>query len=162
MLAQKSRPATTITPLSDQEAIITRTFNAPRQLVFDAWTKPEHMPHWWGPRRLTMTVCEIDLRPGGAYRFVLRDTDGDEYGFSGVYQEVVPPERLIYSWGFEGMPGAEAHITATFEEHDGKTTLTSRERYPSAEALEQHLRNGMEEGMNETFERLDEFLATMM
>jgi len=88
-----------------QEIIFTRVFDAPRELVFKVWTDPEMLPQWLGPRRLTMTVVEMDARPGGTWRFVHRDPDGNEYGFHGVHHDIVPPERAVRTFEFEGMPG---------------------------------------------------------
>jgi uncharacterized protein YndB with AHSA1/START domain len=96
-----------LTVKSDREAQLTRVFDAPRRLVFDAMSKPEHLRRWWGPRRSTMTSCEmVDFRPGGKWRFVLREADGTEYAFRGEYREIVPPERVVQTFEFEGMPGA--------------------------------------------------------
>jgi uncharacterized protein YndB with AHSA1/START domain len=117
--------------------------------------------HWYGPRRLTMTVCEIDLRVGGSWRYVVRDPDGNEFGFSGVYREIVPPERLVTTEGFEGMPGHDYIATLTLDEHDGKTTLTNTLLYQSVEDRTGHIQSGMEPGMRETLDRLAELLATL-
>ncbi|HLZ25686.1 MAG TPA: SRPBCC family protein [Chloroflexota bacterium] len=152
---------TTVTLPSDRELVITRTFDAPRALVFEAMTRPEHVRHWYGPRRFTLVLCEIDLRVGGAWRYVLRDPSGAEYGFSGVYREIVPPERLVSTEGFEGMPGHEYLATLTLDEHDGKTTLTNTLLYQSVEDRDGHLQSGMEPGMRETLDRLAELLATL-
>jgi uncharacterized protein YndB with AHSA1/START domain len=95
MTAAKKIGETTFTTPSDREIVMTRVFDAPRALVFDAYTNPEHLPHWFGPRGWTLPVCEIDLRPGGPWRFVLRGPDGTEMGMRGVYQEIAPPERLV-------------------------------------------------------------------
>lgn len=152
---------TTLTTPTDREIVITRSFNAPRPLVFKAWTRPEHVRHWYGPAGTTLAVCEIDLRPGGRYRFVVRAPDGQEYGFTGVYREVVPPERLVYTDSFEGAPGHEALVTALFEEMDGKTRLTSTSLYASLEERDAHIRSGMEGGMKQTLDRLTEHLLTM-
>lgn len=161
-MAVKSKPIVTVTMPSDRELVITAVLDAPRRLVFEASTKPEHVKRWWGLRRSTMTVCEIDLRPGGAWRYVVRDTEtGREDGFSGVYSEIVPPERLVYTEGWEGMPGHDYLVTATLAEKDGKTTLTSRLQYKSVEDRDGHLHSGMESGMRETFDRLGEYLTTM-
>lgn len=152
---------TTLTLPSDREIVITRIFDAPRDLVFKVWTQPEHLKRWFGPRSLTMTVCEVDLRPGGAYRLVLRAADGEEYGFSGVYREIVPPARLVFTDGFEGMPGHEAVVTVTFDEHDGATKITSTSLYQSAEDRDGHIKSGMEEGMRESLDRVAELLAKL-
>ena len=148
----KSKPVVTVTTPSDRELVITAVVDAPRALVFEACTKPEHVKHWWGPRRMTMTVCEIDLRPGGAWRYVVRDKEtGREDAFSGV----------VYSEGWEAMPGHDYLVTATFTEDGGKTTITSRLQYKSREDRDGHVQSGMEAGMRETYERLGEHLATM-
>jgi uncharacterized protein YndB with AHSA1/START domain len=155
--------ATTVTMPSDKEIVITRTFNAPRRLVFEAWTKPEHVRHWYGLKFLTMTVCEIDLRPGGKWRYVLCSPDGGEHGFSGEYQEVTTHERLVYSEGYEGLPpGHDYLVTTTFDEQNGKTTLISRMFYKSKENRDRHVASGMEPGMRETLDRLENFLTTMV
>ncbi|HEX2034423.1 MAG TPA: SRPBCC family protein [Chloroflexota bacterium] len=156
------RNPTTLTLPSDRELVITRVFDAPRELVFEAWTRAEHVRHWYGLRRMTLVVCEIDLRVGGRWRFVVRDPeDGNDYGFTGVYREIVPPERLVYTEGFEGLPGHEALTTLTFAEQEGKTALTIRLLYRSAEDRDTQLRLGMEPGMRETLDRLAEHLATL-
>src|SRR5256885_1375612 len=123
---------------------------------------PEPFKRWWGPRRFTMTVCEIDLRPGGAWRYALRDNDtGCEDGWSGVYREIAAPERAVYTEGWEAMPGHDYLVTATYVEKDGKTTITSRLQYKSIEDRDGHLQSGMESGMRETYDRLGEHLATV-
>jgi uncharacterized protein YndB with AHSA1/START domain len=157
-----SSPATTVTLPSDRELVITRTFEAPRRLVFEALTRPEHVRRWYGPRRLSLTVCEIDLRPGGAWRYVMRDPDsGAEFGFSGVYREVTPPERLVSTECYEAMPGHDYLVTVTLDEHDGKTTLRSHLLYQSVEDRDGHLQSGMEAGVRETYDRLAELLAEL-
>jgi len=160
-MTEKERFATTLTTPSDREIVITRVFNAPPRLVFEAWTRPEHVRHWYGTKDLTLVTCQIDLRPGGAYRYELRDASGQEYAFSGVYREVVPYSRLIYTDSFEGMPGHEALVTLTLEEDDGKTRLVSRSLYQTVQVRDAHIRSGMEQGMRETFSRLDAHLQTM-
>ena len=152
---------TTLTMPSDREILIMRVFDAPRRLVFEALTKPEHVAHWWGPRNMTMLTCEMDLRPGGAWRFVLRGTDGNDYGFRGVYREITPPERLVQTFEFEGMPGHVSLETATLEEQDGKTKLTVTCHYQSVEDRDGHYNSGMEAGMKESHDRLAELLGTM-
>ena len=162
-MTTRPSPEMSITMPSDRELVVTRVFNAPRKLVFEAFTRPEHLVRWWGPRGYTMPVCEIDLRPGGAYRFVSRGPDGAEYPFKGVYREIAPPERLVYTetWDMEPWSSTETLITAVLEERDGKTTMTSTILYPSTEARDAHIQSGMEWGMRETYERLDELVATM-
>jgi uncharacterized protein YndB with AHSA1/START domain len=161
-MAVKSKPVTTLTTPSDRELVITTVFDAPRRLVFDASTKPEHVKRWWGPRRFTMTVCEIDLRPGGAWRYVLRDNEtGGEDAWSGVYREIAPPERVVNTEGWEALPGHEHLVTTTFDERDGKTTVTSHLLYESKADRDGHLQSGMESGMRESIERLGELVGTL-
>ena len=151
----------TVTVKSDREAELTRVFDAPRRLVWEAISKPEHIPHWWGPRGNTMTACELDFRPGGAWRFVLRGPDGNDYAFRGEIREVVPPERVVQTFEFEGMPGAVSVETLTLTEHDGKTTVTVTSTFDSVEALHGMLQSGMEGGAAETYDRLEEHLRTL-
>jgi len=151
----------TITLPSDLEIVMTREFDAPRRLIFEAFTRPEHLRRWWGPRYLTLTVCEVDLRPGGAWRFVQRTPDGQEFGFRGVYQEIVPPVRLAYTFIFEPMPEHDAVVTVVLEERNGKTTLTETTRHKTRDGRDGHLNSGMEDGSTDSFNRLDELLATL-
>lgn len=143
-----------------QPTILTRrTFMAPRALVFEAWTNPEHVPRWWGPRALTFVSCAIDLRVGGGWRYVLRAPDGQEVGFRGDYHEIVRPERLVGTFVYEPMPGFPATETITFEEQDGRTVVTTLLTHRTVEARDGHAAAGMEPGLRETYTRLDEFLA---
>ena len=154
--------ATTMTLPSDREILIERVFDAPRRLVFDALTKPEHVAHWYGPRAMTLTSCEIDLRVGGAWRYVVRDPAGNDFGFSGEYREIMPPERLVCTENFEGIPpGHDYLVTVTLSDLDGKTKLTSHLQYKTPEDRDGHIQSGMEPGMRETYDRLAEHLATM-
>jgi uncharacterized protein YndB with AHSA1/START domain len=150
-----------VTTPTEREIVMTRVFDAPRRLVFEAWTNPEHLPHWMlGPEGWTMPVCEIDLRPGGAWHFVWRRADGTEMAMSGVYKEVTPPERLVSteSWGGNW---AETLNTLTLSEANGRTTITNTILYPSKEARDAALKTGMKEGASQGFNRLDEYLRTM-
>jgi uncharacterized protein YndB with AHSA1/START domain len=160
-MAAKGRAATTVTLPSEREVVSTRVFDAPRRLVFEAWSKPEHLKRWMGSRTLTVTECELDPRPGGAWRTVLRGPGGREYAISGVYREVVPPERLVFTWRFETRPGGEALETLTFDEHEGRTTLTTRTRFQSAAELDGWARTGGRDGLIETLQRLAEHLEAM-
>ena len=151
----------TLTTPSDREIVMTRIVDAPRRLAFEAWTKPEHPPHWMlGPPSWTMPVCEIDLRPGGEWHFVWRRSDGTEMGMRGVHQEITPPERLVAteSWGGNW---PETLKTLMLSEEDGKTTVTIRVLYPSKEARDAALQTGMKDGMSQGFDRLDEYLASL-
>lgn len=157
------RYPTTLALDGDRALTITRSFAAPRALVFDAWTTAEHLRRWWAPAGLGvhMEVCEVDARVGGRYRFVVRASSGHLAGFSGVYTEVVRPERLVYLETFDPFPDAAATITLTFTEQGGVTTVHSHEVYPSAEAREGALSSGMEHGMRDTMEQLAELLAAL-
>jgi uncharacterized protein YndB with AHSA1/START domain len=160
-MATKGRAAPTVSLPSEREVVGTRVFEAPRRLVFEAWSRPEHLRRWIGPRTLTVTECELDLRPGGIWRTVLRGPDGREYAFSGVYREVVPPERLVYTWRFETRPRREALETLTFDEHEGRTTLTTRTRFQSAAELDGWAQSGGRESLLETLQRLAEHLEAL-
>ncbi len=152
---------TTFTTPSDREIAMTRVFDAPRRLVFDAWTNPKHVPHWMlGPDGWTMPVCEIDLRPGGAWRFVWRRSNGTEMEMRGEYREVTPPERLVSteSWG-DDWP--ETLNTLTLSEEGGKTTMTQTVLYPSKEARDAAFETGMKDGASQSFDRLEAYLQTM-
>jgi uncharacterized protein YndB with AHSA1/START domain len=160
MTAKNSATLSVTTP-SDREIVITRLFDAPRALVFDAYTNPEHLPHWMlGPPGWTMPVCEIDLRPGGAWHFAWRHSDGAEMEMRGVYREVMPPEKLVSteSWGGAW---AETLNTLIFSEENGKTTITCTLLYPSREARDAALKTGMKEGMALSFNRLAEHLGAI-
>ena len=151
-----------VTMPSDRELVFTRVFDAPRQRVFDAWTKPEHLVRWYGCHRSSLIVCEVDLRVGGNYCFVARMTDGTEHALSGVYRDVVPPERLVFTQRFNDDPDKEALVALLFEERNGKTTMTMTALYRSAEDRQAVLDIGVAQGMTETFERLDGLLATRL
>jgi uncharacterized protein YndB with AHSA1/START domain len=141
---------------------MTRTFDAPRDLVFEAHTSCEHMQNWWGPRRYSFASCQFDFRPGGAWRIVQRGEDGDEHGFRGEFREIVRPERIVWTFEYEGMPGHIAVETLTLEEdEDGGTRLTARSVFDSREDRDGMLQSGMEEGAGETWDRLAEYVKTL-
>lgn len=144
---------------SDREILVVRVFDAPRDLVFRACTDPALIPRWWGPRYLTTTVAQHDMRPGGGWRYVQRAPDGSEFGFHGEFREIAAPERVVQTFEFEGMPGHIIVQTMTLAEQDGKTTLTTHELYQSQEDRDGMLATGMESGMNESYERLEELVA---
>lgn len=153
---------TTYATPSDREVVVTRVVDAPRRLVFDAMSNPKHVPQWLtGPEGWTMPVCEIDLRPGGAWRYVYRRPDGAEMTLQGSYREVAPPERIVSteSWGPEW---PETINTLVLTEAAGQTTITMTIRYPSQEARDAALRSGMKDGMNQGFARLDRLLASLV
>jgi uncharacterized protein YndB with AHSA1/START domain len=149
---------------SERELILRRTFRAPPRMVFDAMTKPELLKRWWAPRSLGVVLfsCESDARVGGSYRFVFGRPDQPPMAFSGVYQEVVPGARLVFTQIFEPMREAgEGLIISTFEAHEGGTRLISREIYPSKEVLDGAIASGMERGMRETLEQLEALLQEL-
>jgi uncharacterized protein YndB with AHSA1/START domain len=150
-----------VTTPADREIVMTRVFNAPRNLVFDAWTKPELVRRWLlGPPGWTMPVCEIDLQVGGAYRFVWLGQDGTTMGMGGVYREIVIPERIVNTQLFDqDWTGGETLGTLLLTEQDGKTTLMNKVLYPSREARDGALRTRMAEGVEAGYARLDEILA---
>jgi uncharacterized protein YndB with AHSA1/START domain len=143
---------------SDREIAMTRVFNAPRQLVSDAFSKPELLKRWFGPRGWTLGICEIDLRAGGGFRFVLSGPGSQELGMRGVYQEI-SPERSVHRESFDQFPGVESQVTTTLREEDGRTTLTVTVLYPSKEIRDAVLQSGMEHGAAESYDRLAEMLA---
>jgi uncharacterized protein YndB with AHSA1/START domain len=148
----------TLTLPSDREIVMTREFKAPARTLFEVWTKPEHVRKWYAVRGTTMTVCEIDLRVGGAWRWVIT-RPGLEVAFSGVFREIDPPHRLQRTEVFEAMPGAESLVTFTFDEKDGQTTLTMNMLFKSKQDRDVCLRSGMELGVKECFQRIDELVA---
>ncbi len=155
---------TTVERRSDRELVITRTFNGPARIVFDAWTKPELLKRWWAPKSLGVTLfsCDIDLRVGGRYRFVFGHDEARSMAFSGTYTEVAPHARLAYTQIFEPMRAAgEGIVTATFDEQQGKTRIVSHELYPSKQALDGAIDSGMERGMRATLEQLEELIASL-
>jgi uncharacterized protein YndB with AHSA1/START domain len=143
---------------SEREIVVTRTFNGPARIVFEAWTRPELIKRWWVPKSMGMSLlsCEADVRVGGTYRFVFARGDSEPMAFFGKYIEVTPHSRLV--WTNEESAGG-AVTTVTFEEQGGKTLLVLHELYPSKEALEANA--GMEDALGETFEQLDELLLTL-
>lgn len=140
---------------------MSRVFDAPRELVFQDHIDPVHIPRWWGQRQSTTIVDTLDPKPGGAWRYIQRDPDGNEYAFRGEFREVVPPERLVYTFEFEGMPGHIVVDTITFTGHEGKTTISSTSLFESVEDRAGMLESGMESGTNESWDRLAEQLESL-
>ena len=157
--SQQAPTATVVTTPADREIHIERVFDAPRDRVFAVYTDPELIPEWWGPRDTTTVVDEMDVRPGGSWRFVMRSADGSESGFRGVYREVTPPERIVQTFEWEGMPGHISVETATFEDLGDRTKVTTISLFHTTEERDGMLESGMESGMNVTYARLDELLA---
>ncbi len=137
-----------------QEIVIRRVFNAPRERVFKTITDRALIPLWWGPSRFTTIVDRMDVRPGGLWRYINRDKSGNEYGFHGVYHDIVPFERVVNTNEFEGMPGHVGLESATLREVDGKTEMTAKVVYQSVEDRDGMVASGMEEGVRETYDRL--------
>jgi uncharacterized protein YndB with AHSA1/START domain len=155
---QQTTTAKVTTP-TDREIVIERVFDAPRERVFATFTDPELIPQWWGPRNTTTVVDVMDVRAGGSWRFVNRDSNGEETGFRGTYREVTPPERIVQTFEWEGMPGHVSVETATFEDLGERTKVITTTLFHTPEERDGMLASGMESGMNETYERLDELLA---
>jgi uncharacterized protein YndB with AHSA1/START domain len=145
---------------SDRELLITRVFDARRELVFRAHTDPALIPLWWGPRSTMTIVDKMDVRPGGEYRFIHR-SDGQEYIFYGEFREIVPPERIVQTSQMEGTPGYILE-TLTLEEQNGKTILRVLETCETKEVRDAVLASGMEEGLSESYDRLDELFEAQM
>ena len=161
MTSEAKTGVTTYSTPTDLELVVTRVVDAPRRAVFEAWTEPRHVPRWLlGPEGWTMPVCEIDLRPGGAWHFVWSKSDGAEMAMSGSYLEIVPPERLVSTerWGPEW---PETVNTMALAESAGKTTITLTVRYPTKAARDAAVATGMKDGMEATFARLDKLLVTL-
>ncbi len=146
-----------VTTPSDREIVLTRVFNAPRHLVFEAFSKPELLKRWFGPRGWSLSECEVDFRVGGSFRFVMRGPSGEEMGMRGRYLEITPPEGSVHMESFDDFPG-ESQVTSVFVENDGKTTMTATVLYPSKEVRDAVIQSGMEHGAAETYDRLAEML----
>src|SRR5438128_5773467 len=148
-----------VTTPTDREIVMTRVFDAPRHMVFDAFSKPELLKRWFGPRGWSLVVCEVDFKVGGGFRFMLRGPDGAELGMRGVYREILPPERSVHMESFDDYPG-ESQVTAVFVEQGGKTTMTATVLYPSQEVRDAGIKSGMEHGAAERYDKLAEALAS--
>jgi uncharacterized protein YndB with AHSA1/START domain len=153
--------ATTISTPSEREIHIERIFDAPRDRVFALYTDPALIPEWWGPHGTTTIVDRMEVRTGGAWRFISRDCEGSETAFRGTYREVTPPERIVQTFEWEGMPGHVSVETAVFEDLGDRTRVTTTSLFHTAEERDGMLQSGMEKGLNETYERLDALLARL-
>jgi uncharacterized protein YndB with AHSA1/START domain len=156
-MTMKNTGTLKVTTPSPREIVLTRVFNAPRHMVYDAWTKPELLKRWFGPRGWSLAVCEVDLRVGGKWRFVLRGPSGQEMGMHGVYRELQPPERSVHTESFDDFPG-ESIVTGVLVEKDGKTMMTATILYPSQEVRDAVIQSGMEHGAAESYDKLAEIL----
>lgn len=159
--AVTSSKTAVVTLPSDTEILITREFEAPRHLVYRAWTTPELIKRWWSGDRGEVVSIEVDLRVGGAWRYVMTANAGFEVAFHGEYREIVPNERLVTTEIYEGAPEAEAVTTATFDEADGRTTVRVLVRHSSQENRDAHVNSGMEEGLQEAMDHLEQVVASL-
>lgn len=157
-----SHDGTTMELVSDCEIVISRSFAAPARLVFEAVTRPEHIRRWWAPSsRGVMTVCEVDFRIGGRYRYVMRTNDGTEVGFSGTYHEIEAPHRVVQTEVFDPFPESGSTVTMTLVEVDGRTTMTNRCVYPSRMVRDMVVASGMEGGMRESLRQLTDVVRSL-
>jgi uncharacterized protein YndB with AHSA1/START domain len=150
-----------VTLPSDTQILITREFDAPRHLVYQAWTSPELIRRWWAGDRGEVTSAEVDLRTGGRWRYVMTANGGFEVAFHGEYQEIVPGERIVCTEVFEGMPDAAAVSTATFTDRDGRTVLSILVQHQTRENRDAHVNSGMEGGMQESMSHLEEVARSL-
>jgi uncharacterized protein YndB with AHSA1/START domain len=162
-MAVTSSGTATVTLPTDEQILITREFDAPKHLVYKAWTTPELIKRWWHANRGEVTTCEIDLRVGGTWRYVMV-ADGVEVGFHGEYREIVPDERIVSTEVYEGIPDAEEHAaldTLTLTEVDGRTILTVLVEHPTKEGRDAHINSGMEDGMQDALDLLEQVAVSL-
>jgi len=161
MDAMTSSGTAVVTLPTDTQILITREFNAPKHLVYKAWTTPELIKRWWSGDRGEVTSAEVDLRVGGTWRYVMTANGGFEVAFHGEYREIVPNERIVCTEIYEGMPEGEAVDTHTFTEKDGRTTLTLLVQHQSQEHRDAHINSGMEGGMQEAMDHLEQVAVSL-
>jgi uncharacterized protein YndB with AHSA1/START domain len=162
MMPATSSETLKVTLPGDDQILITREFDAPRDLVYRAWTTPELVRRWWTARRGAMTVAEIDLRPGGAWRYAMVTPDGTEVAFHGEYVEIVPGERLVSTEVYEAMPDAKALDTVTIEDLGGRTRVTILVQHESKANRDVHVESGMEHGLRDALELLEETANSLL
>ena len=163
-MAVTSSGTATVTLPTDEQILITREFDAPKHLVYQAWTTPELVKRWWHAKRGEVTVAEIDLRVGGMWRYVMVTEDGFEVAFHGEYREIVPNERIVSTEVYEGIPDAEEHAalnTLTLIEVNGRTTLTVLVEHPTKEGRDAHINSGMENGMQDAMDLLEQVAVSL-
>jgi uncharacterized protein YndB with AHSA1/START domain len=161
-MVTNSRNSLVVTTPSDREIVLTREFDFPRDLVFKAMSGAEHMRRWWGRKGSTLSVCDVDFRPGGTWRAVEKDKDGVEWGFHGEYREIDAPRRVVQTFEFEGMPGHVSVETMVLDDLDQKRTrMTVTSVFDSKEDRDGMLQSGMEQGAGETYDQLEAYLATL-
>ena len=160
-MAVTSSGTATVTLPTDEQILITREFAAPKHLVYKAWTTSELVKRWWSARRGEVTIAEIDLRVGGAWRYVMVTEDGFEVAFHGEYREIVPNERIVSTEVYEGMPEGEAVDTVTFTEVDGRTIVTVLVQHTSEEHRDAHINSGMEAGLQDAMDLLEQVAVSL-
>jgi uncharacterized protein YndB with AHSA1/START domain len=160
-MAVTSSGTAVVTLPTDTQILITRAFDAPKHLVYKAWSTPELIKRWWSGDRGEVTIAEVDLRVGGRWRYVMTANGGFEVAFHGEYREIVPNERVVSTEIYEGMPEAEAVVTNTFTEKDGRTTLTILMQLPSKEDRDAVISSGMEGGMQEAMDHLEQVAVSL-
>jgi uncharacterized protein YndB with AHSA1/START domain len=161
MSSMTSSGTAVVTLPTDTQILITREFDAPKDLVWRAWTTPELIKRWWNAKRGEVTVAEVDLRVGGGWRYVMIADGGQEVGFHGEYREIVPGERIVSTEVFEGMPDAESLNTLTLTEQEGRTTLTVLVEHRNKEGRDGHIESGMEAGMQDAMDLLEEVATSL-
>jgi uncharacterized protein YndB with AHSA1/START domain len=152
---------TTLTLPSDVELVFTRTFDAPRALVFEVMYDPKHIANWWGPRRLQTIVDQLDFKPGGTWRFLQYEPDGTLHAFKGEYLEIEAPDHVTLTFEYEPWPGKISKVTHRFSEHDGRTTVTTHQVFETREERDGMTNAGAQSGFNESMERFAELLAKL-
>jgi uncharacterized protein YndB with AHSA1/START domain len=160
-MAVTSSGTATVTLPTDEQILITREFDAPKHLVYRAWTTPELVRRWWTARRGEMTTCEIDLRVGGTWRYVMVADGGMEVAFHGEYREIVPDERLVTTEVYEAMPEGEAVDTLTLTEADGRTAITLLVQHASKADRDAHIESGMEAGLQDALDLLEQVAVSL-
>jgi uncharacterized protein YndB with AHSA1/START domain len=161
MAAMTSSRRAVVTLPTDTQVLVTREFDAPRHLVYRAWTTPDLIKRWWSGDRGEVTSIDVDLRVGGAWRYVMTANQGFEVAFHGEYQEVVPDNRIVSTEVFEGAPDAEAVTTTSFAEQDGRTTVSILVQHSCQEHRDLHVNSGMEDGLQEAMNHLDQVVASL-
>ncbi len=161
MVQVKTSKSAVVTLPNDTQILITREFNAPRHLVYRAYTTPDLIKRWWSGERGEVTSAEVDLRPGGSWRYVMIANGGFEVAFHGEYREIVPDERIVTTEVFEGMPDAAALTTTTFAEKDGRTTMSTLVEHSSQAHRDAHINSGMEDGMQESMDKLEQVARSL-
>ena len=156
-----SSATASVTLPTDDQILITREFDAPRELVYRAWTEPELVRRWWHANRGEMTICDIDLRVGGAWRYVMVTPNGTEVAFHGEFQEIVPNERVVQTEVFEGFPDAGAVETLEFEDVDGRTRVTMLVQHERPEHRDAHVNSGMEDGLQDALDLLEQVAQSL-